>query len=276
MVLTCVLLVYNYATNGNPFLFGYQIRWGADHTLGFAESSIITTPPHTPIRGLGHTLSNFIALNQNLFEWPVPSLLFIGVFFMPYLFKKNHYDYWLLAGLFVSPIFYFFYFYQDICLGPRFFYNSLPFAVILTARAILQINYKICASQYNILRNCSHVFTSLLVFSVLFAVAVRMPRLIAFYSDSFWDVDNRLMKKVQSLGITNAVIFQKSYGLKGNTLGSGFLHNEPGLNSSVVFARDLGSRNAELIRFFPGRKYYLALRDIAGTVIIEPLAFTGS
>jgi hypothetical protein len=84
------------------------------------------------------------------------------------------------------------------------------------------------------------------------------------------------MLKVQSLGITNAVIFQKSYGLKGNTLGSGFLHNEPGLNSSVVFAKDLGSRNAELIRFFPGRKYYLTLRDKEGEVIIEPLVFAGS
>jgi hypothetical protein len=84
------------------------------------------------------------------------------------------------------------------------------------------------------------------------------------------------MLKVQSLGITNAVIFQKSYGLKGNTLGSGFLHNEPDLKSSIVFARDLGSRNEELIRFFPERKYYLASRDKEGNMIIEPLVFTGS
>ena len=249
--LTCVLLGYNHATNGNPFLFGYQLRWGSHHTIGFTESSVITTPPHTLFRGLGHTLSNFIALNQNMFEWPLPSLLFIGIIFIPYLFKKNHCDYWLLAGLLGSPVFYFFYFYQDICLGPRFFYNSLPFAVILTARAILQINHKMSTAQHNILRNCSHVFISLLVFSVLFAGAVRMPRLITFYADSFWEVDNRLMKKVQSLGITNAVIFQKSFGLKGNTLGSGFLHNAPGLNNSVVFAKDLGERNTELVPFFP-------------------------
>jgi 4-amino-4-deoxy-L-arabinose transferase-like glycosyltransferase len=276
IVLTGVLLVYNYATNGNPFLFGYQLRWGANHTLGFAASTVITTPPHTPLRGLGHTLSNFIALNQNLFEWPVPSLLFIIVFFMPYFFRKNPCDYWLLAGLFGSPIFYFFYFYQDICLGPRFFYNSLPFAVMLTARSMVKIIDKIRTAKSSIYVQRSQALVSLLVFSVLFAGAVRMPRLIAFYSDSFWEVDNRLMKKAQSLGITNAVIFQKSYGLKGNTLGSGFLHNEPGLNSSIVFARDLGSRNAKLIRFFPGRKYYLALRDSEGKVIIEPLVFNGS
>jgi len=272
-VLTCVLLGYNYATNGNPFLFGYQVRWGSDHTLGFAEGSVITTPPHTPLRGLGHTLSNFIALNQNMFEWPLPSLLFIGILFVPYLFKKNYYDYWLLAGFWGSPVFYFFYFYQDICLGPRFFYNSLPFAVILTARAILKIIVKIRTAQSSISQNCSQAFISLVVvLSVLFAGAVRLPKLCAFYADSFWEVDNRLVKKVQSLGIANAVIFQKSYGLKGNTLGAGFLHNAPYLNGSIIFARDLSKRNAELMPYFPKRKYYLASRDTQGTVIIEPLA----
>lgn len=276
IILAGVLLGYNYATNGNPLLFGYQLRWGANHTLGFAESTVITTPPHTPLRGLGHTLSNFIALNQNLFEWPVPSLLFIAIFFMPYLFKKNHYDYWLLAGLFGSPVFYFFYFYQDICLGPRFFFNSLPFAVILTARAILQISNRICTTQHGMLRNCSNIITCLFVLSVLFAGTVRIPRLIAFYSNSFWEVDNKLMEKVRELGLHDAVIFQKSYGLKGNTLGSGFLHNEPDLNNSIVFAKDLGCRNDELIRFFPGRKYYLASRDKEVNVIITPLDFPGS
>jgi hypothetical protein len=270
--LAFVLLGYNYATNGNPFLFGYQLRWGANHTLGFVDSAVITTPPHTPLRGVGHTLSNFTALNQNLFEWPVPSLLFIGIYFIPYLFKKNYYDYWLLTGLFGSPIFYFFYFYQDMCLGPRFFYNSLPFAVILTARSMVKIIDKIRTAGSSISLQCSRAVISLLVFSVLFAGAVRMPRLIAFYSDSFWEVDNRLMEKAQSLGINNAVIFQKSYGLKGNTLGAGFLHNAPCLNDSIVFARDLGERNAELMHFFPKRKYYLSSRDIQGTVLTEPLA----
>jgi len=33
-------------------------------------------------------------------------------------------------------------------------------------------------------------------------------------------------------------------------LGSGFLHNSPWLNSSIVFARDLGERNAELAVLF--------------------------
>ena len=79
------------------------------------------------------------------------------------------------------------------------------------------------------------------------------------------------MKKVQALGINNALIFQKSYGYKGNALGSGFLYNSPGLQDPVVFARDLGERNHELLPFFPKRSCYLAARDEKGNTIMEPL-----
>jgi len=78
------------------------------------------------------------------------------------------------------------------------------------------------------------------------------------------------MKKVQELGINNALIFQKSYGYKGNALGSGFLYNSPGLQDPVVFARDFGERNHELLPFFPGRSCYLAARDEKGNTMIEP------
>ena len=182
----------------------------------------------------------------------------------------------LLCGLFVVPGLYFFYFYQDLCFGPRFYYSCLPFIIMLTARALFQITRGIAS-----LRRCSELyvrqaFMVLLVLSVLFSGCFRIPRLYQFYSDSFWEVDDKLMKKVQELGITNAVIFQKSYGFKGNDLGSGFLYNTPRLDSSIIFARDLGERNAELVPFFPKRTYYLALRNEKGEVIIKPLQHSGS
>jgi len=268
-----ILLLYNYATNGDPLLFGYQVRWGKHHSLGFNNIKVMDYPVFTPLRAIIHTLSNLIALNQNLFEWPFPSLLPVMIFWMPFLFKKNGYDYLLLCGFLSVPGFYFFYFFQDLCLGPRFYYSCLPFVVMLTARALFQIAQGIAS-----LRRCSElyvrqVFMVLLVLSVLFCGCFRIPRLYQFYSDSFWEVDDKLMKKVKTLGIKNALIFQKSYGqkLKDSDLGSGFLHNTPGLNGPIVFARDLGERNAELVPFFPGRNYYLASRDGRGEVIIEPL-----
>ncbi len=39
--------------------------------------------------------------------------------------------------------------------------------------------------------------------------------------------------------------------------GSGFLHNSPDLNSSVIYALNLGKKNVELMREYPNRDYYL-------------------
>ena len=190
---------------------------------------------------------------------------------LPRFLKKTRNDYFLLCGLFSIPVFYFFYFYQDLCLGPRFLYSAVPFAILLTARALPLTIAEISRRRCCPLQQSRGAVLSILLVSVLFSATVRMPRLIHFYGDSFWEVDNRLMEKIESLGIKNAVVFQKSYGLKGNCLGSGFLHNSPWLDTSIVFAKDLGNRNAELIPFFPGRRYYLASRDTSGAIVISPL-----
>jgi hypothetical protein len=271
LVMTAALFAYNYLTNGDPFLFGYQVRWGNEHTIGFYNKSMLDNKPvFTPLRAIIHTLSNFTALNENLFEWPVPSLLPLAIFWMPFVFKKNK-EYLLLCGLLTMPAFYFFYFFQDLCLGPRFLYSSLPFVLLLTVRAIFSIikgSASLCRCSETQVENA---FIALLVLSVISCGCLRVPRLYRFYADSFWGVDNEMMKKVCETGIKNAVIFQTSCGYKGDDLGSGFLHNSPRLDGPIVFARDLSERNAELIPFFPGRRYYRAFRDKQGALQIQPL-----
>ncbi len=270
-VMLILLLLYNYATNGDPLLFGYQVRWGQQHMFGFTDQVVINTPPHTPFRGAGHTMSNLIALNQYLFEWPFPCLVPLCIFFMPFVFKKSKTDYLLAAGGLLAPVFYFFYFFQDLCLGPRFFYISIPFIILVTARSIARIAKGIGAIRTVPLAQVTNAIIAVLCFSVAFTCLVRLPKLHSYYADSFWQVDNRLMKKIQQMDITNAVVFQKPYGYRGSSLGSGFLHNSPDLKNTVVFTRDLGERNNELVAFFPGRKFYLASRNKNGDIVIEPL-----
>ena len=130
----------------------------------------------------------------------------------------------------------------------------LPFILVLTARAFFHIIQGIAVLRRSSEMHVKNAFIALLFMSVIFTGVFRMPKLYRFYSDSFWYVDNKLMKKVQALGINNALIFQKSYGYKGNALGSGFLYNSPGLQDPVVFARDLGERNHELAPVFPWKK----------------------
>ena len=82
-LMLCVMLLYNYATTGDPLLFGYEVRWGKAHSLGFSGNGVYRGRPHTPLQGLGQTVSNLAAFNQSLFEWPLPSLFWIIILFSP-------------------------------------------------------------------------------------------------------------------------------------------------------------------------------------------------
>ena len=44
------VLVANWLTTGRPLLFGYEVLWGANHSLGFHDDP--SGNPHTPGRGL--------------------------------------------------------------------------------------------------------------------------------------------------------------------------------------------------------------------------------
>jgi len=268
-----VLLFYNYATNGDPLVFGYQVRWGVKHTFGFTSIPIMDRPSHTQLRGVVNTLSNLITLNQNLFEWPVPSLIPLVILATPFSFKKKWCDYFLLCGFMVAPILYFFYFFQDLCLGPRFYYISVPFILLLTTKALLQIIERISLLRRLPETHVKDAVIFILFLSLVFSGLVRIPKLYRYYSNSFWHVDNKLMKKAQDMLIENALIFQKCYDYENKCidLGSGFLHNSPGLKDSIIFDRDLGERNSELIPFFPGRSFYIASKNENGELIIEQL-----
>jgi 4-amino-4-deoxy-L-arabinose transferase-like glycosyltransferase len=266
-----ILLTYNYITNGDPLLFGYQVRWGKEHTIGFSEVGVINELAHTPFKGMLNTLRNMIALNQNLFEWPVPSLLPLYLLATPFLFKKNAHDYLFLCCLLAAPVMYFFYFYQDLCLGPRFYYISLPFIFIVTAKSILNSIGDLSKAKVCDPHRVKNAFLILFCFYLLFAGIIRVPNLYRYYSDSFWLVDNHIMKKAREMKLENVLIFLKGTNKNGDDLGSGFLYNSPGLNDPIVFARDLGQRNQELLPFFPGREYYVASRDPKGNVLIDKL-----
>ncbi len=272
-IMVALLLCYNFATNGDPRVFGYNLRWPTGHYFGFSSEPvmILNWPPHSFRLAIFHTQSNSMALNQYLFEWPIPSLLPLIVFWTPFAFPKKPKLYLLLCGALAAPVFYFFYFFQDLCLGPRFYYMCLPFLFVLTAKAVFEIIKKIAHSRRCGSMRIFNSFIALFLVFLLYTGCIRIPRLYRFYSDSFWEIDNALMQKVNEMGINNALLFQKSYKYMDNDLGCGFLHNVPGLNSPVIFARDLGERNTELATFFPDRKLYVSSRDSNGNVLIEPL-----
>ena len=62
-------LSYNYATTGDPLLFGYIALHGKGHYPGFHQDPW-TGKIHTVAQGFKYAIGNLNALNYYLFEWP--------------------------------------------------------------------------------------------------------------------------------------------------------------------------------------------------------------
>ena len=256
LVLLCfvgILLSFNYFTNGSPTLFGYEIQWGKEHGLGFGRCAW-DEAPHTPRMGLIQNLNNLNALNEHLFEWPIPSLTFILILFL--WGTRNKWDYLLIGSFLALSFAYFFYWYQDWVLGPRFLYESSAVLILLTARGLLHTPDFIL----KVLKVPAHerLVRSVIVLSILLCLAMalssRMPSLTSYYSKAFYgNFKADILKAVKKAEITNAIVF-----VPNTSYGGVFPANAPLLNGDVIYARDLGERNRLLMEYYPDRDYYRA------------------
>ncbi len=257
LLMAGMLLLYNYLTTGDPLLFGYQKHY---HTLGFLGSAQLG-PPHTLKGGIINTSNNLIALNQHLFAWPLPSLIFIFVFFaLPV--KKSRWEYLFLAACFSIIAGYFLYWYQDLCYGPRFYYSLLPFMIIFTARGFLALPQWLAGKGFDPRRATACLYLLLCAF-FLYTLSVSVPSLVKKYSSDYWWVTDKIHRAVKAEGIQNAIVFIDVWYPPGATepnwipYGSGFQFNSPDLTDDVIYAMDLREKNGELMSAFPGRSYYL-------------------
>ena len=247
-LLAGVLFGFNYLTNGNPFLFAYEVLHGKQHNPGFGHSA--WGPPHTPLKGLIQDLNDLNAINKYLFEWCIPSTIFVLLYFMK---KRNKWDYLLISSVFSLPFVYFFYWYQGWCLGPRFAYESTLPLILLTARGILHIP-EIMQEKFNSKNpEIQRLYVNLtVIFCVIIAMSVNVPVLVKHYSASYWGVNTDVQRAVKREKISNAVVFVGSY------YGSVLAENSPLLDSEIIYVRDLGAKNKQMMEYYPDRRYYLA------------------
>jgi hypothetical protein len=257
LVMTMLFLIYNTLTNGSPLLFGYAKKYSALGFLGSAQAGA----PHSLRGGIVNTSNNLIGLNQYLFEWPIPSLVFVFMLFAISV-KKDRWDYLFLAGSLVPIVAYFFYYYQDLCFGPRFYYSFSPFMVLLSARGVLALPHWLEKWSFDRRRTEASLYL-LLLLCFIYTFVFSLPSLIKKYSNDYWGVTDRIHNTVKEQGIANALIFIDVWydnpTDKPNLIpyGSGFQFNSPLLNDDVIYAMDLRDKNPDLMKVFPGRNYYL-------------------
>lgn len=273
IILVVVLLglgafgLYNYLTTGGPLLSGYDVYGMLEYgrtagVLGFGERGFPEWGAHTPLRGLTQTGNNLNALNLYLFQSPVPGLLLVLLLFLT--FTRDPADWVLLASFASLPILYYFYWFQDLCFGPRYLYEGLAPLLLLGARGLVEfprfVGQAAGAEARTRARNTVVIAAAL---SLAATAAIGVPRLLMTYGDRYWGVDKRLYARVTEKGISDAVVFVGNARSDRmlNYFGAGLLHNTLDFEGSVVYARNRGVWNYLLMRQFPGRAYYYADRD---------------
>ena len=241
-------LAYNAATTGHPLLFGYIASHGKEHLPGFHQDPWMEKP-HTIIQGLKYLIGNLNGLNYYLFEWPVPSLFFVALYLT--FGKKETWD-WMLVGwlssLFVGHVFYFF---NEFHLGPRFVYETLPAAILLTSKGIaISTQFLAAWSKTPSYVHARSAICFILAGLFLFALLFNIPATAKTYQDYGEDVT--IHKYLDKNKVEKALVF-----VKGHAYWVHYPFNAP-FAKPHIYAKDRENENRKLAEKFPNYRYFIA------------------
>jgi len=124
-------LLYNRWLTGSPWLLPRTIFDAADH-FGFGDG-IGFHMRHTLAAGLANTDELLTLLQFDLFGWP-PALA-LGLLAVPVLFgRARTWDALAACGFLGFVVAYAGYFYHGIALGPRYYFEAMPWLLLLAGR----------------------------------------------------------------------------------------------------------------------------------------------
>lgn len=257
-------LVYNRLTNGDWLTFGYVVKWGPGHEVGFGRSA--WGAGHTPLRGLVNTGNSLSAVSKFLYEWPLAALVPVLV---PFAAGTRRREDWLMAAWFLALVVaYFFYWFHNIVFGPRFVYEAVPALVLLTVRGgeelgpLLRRGFGQAVTGRAVNRFLGRALVVLAAAGLLAGIG---PLVREYYR--YADVGTQVRQNVRRAGLDNAVVFLHHFG-------NGFSANRLDLAGDVVYAQDFGLLNSALTLSYPGREYWYAHKDTLRR--LEGIEFAGS
>jgi hypothetical protein len=283
-VLLALYFLYNRALTGSfttpPYSLGGTF---SRETLGFFGR-------HTLASGLMNDQTNLSLLVLVLNGWPLAIGLLLVL--LPFVLgSRNRWDYFFLAGAVFIAAAWTTYEGVFIMHGPRFWYEMLPFLMLLSARGVQCLINAVgdIASWlgarvrflWGLEARATAGVAAYAVVAALLAYSVHgwmlgkheawpyiefVPRTVSELED-FNSANPGLLEAADSQDLHNALV------LVGDCphwwcYGTVFWTNSPDLDGDIVYARDLGpEKNAALIASYAGRSVYIA--DY-GQATIEP------
>jgi len=290
-ITTCIslLLIYNYLTNGNPFLMGYVVCYGKKVLPGFGNSPYPELV-HTWMNGVNNIIEYIKHLNKYLFGWPLTS--FFGLFPILWMSIKNKAErnktLLLSSGIFTLLGGLFFYWGTFILIGPRLAFETIPLFVLLSSQGIHEFP-RLLSSKYRKfnLQTTKKAMAAILSVFICYAAFIRFPNWLRpkdteypfeTYSQNFSLTTNKINNTINFLNLKNALIIMNfinsppKYFPSGGW-GSGFLYNRPDLETEVIYVNNQGRNNAKLLNCFPNRSFYLYIGTVEKGMLL-PIKIT--
>jgi hypothetical protein len=128
------LLAANWLTTGHPLTFGYEVLWGANHSLGFHPDPAGNL--HTPSRAVALATIYLLQLNWSLFEWPIAGLLVVSLALIA-IGRLRRWEGLLLIWIAVQLIAYALYWHVGSFLGPRYLITVVPAFLLIVAHGFV-------------------------------------------------------------------------------------------------------------------------------------------
>lgn len=195
----------NLQTTGHPLQFGYDLLWGAGHSLGFHESAWGVV--HTPARGVELLSLYFTRLGTYLFEAPFPSTLLAAAGLWAAR-DVSHLDrYWLWSGLLLG-VGYWAYWHDGFYLGPRFLFAALPLLVLWSARGVRAV-WAVASDRPAVRRGVVGALTASAAYALITVAIVRVPT----YRNGLVSLRVDAEREAAAAAVSNAIVLvQESWG----------------------------------------------------------------
>jgi Dolichyl-phosphate-mannose-protein mannosyltransferase len=259
--------VVNQAQLGSPFRLAQELVGSYDQ-LGFGVGFGPEELGHSPALGLYNALVYLRTLDGALFGWPAlftlaPLILaLVAAWRGPW--RLARWDLFLLGGFLGLVAVYFAWWSATTIYGPRYWYEALPFLLLLSGRGITALGPAVGAAvgRTTDARIGAWAVGLPVGLLVVFNLAQSMPQQVAQHV-GYNDVSASTLRRAEAAGLDHALVFVAlDRGFIRRDFGKVFFADDPLLGGPIVYVRDLGAdQNRALLPAFPDRRpYYLPLQ----------------